>query len=134
MRPLFQCSAWNIQSREGEFGKGSTIQFDWQKSNREVQWYARYVQIRISVSNKQRLFFLKKKTDFSSTAPGAYCPEKVKLDPSPQFSFGLRPAVEKPNDTPGIYYESFIIECLCWICIFFHFSAWYIQSWKGKLE
>lgn len=35
-------------------------------------------------------------------APGAYCPEKVKLDKAPQYSFGLRTPIEKPNDTPGI--------------------------------
>ena len=35
-------------------------------------------------------------------APGAYCPEKVRLDKAPQYSFGLRTIVEKPNDTPGM--------------------------------
>lgn len=47
---------------------------------------------------------------FFLIAPGAYCPEKIKLDPSPQFSFGLRPAVEKPSDTPGIHNKLFVIE------------------------
>lgn len=37
------------------------------------------------------------------SAPGTYCPEKVRLDNAPQFSFGLRPPLEKPSDTPGIY-------------------------------
>lgn len=35
------------------------------------------------------------------SAPGAYSPEKVKLDATPQYSFGIRHAAEKPNDTPG---------------------------------
>lgn len=35
------------------------------------------------------------------SAPGTYCPEKVRLNNTPQFSFGLRPSLEKPSDTPG---------------------------------
>jgi hypothetical protein len=53
-----------------------------------------------------------KRERFLSSAPGAYCPEKVRLDPSLQFSFGLRPIMEKPNDTPGIHitYISFFMK------------------------
>lgn len=51
----------------------------------------------------------KNKLIFLLIAPGAYCPEKVKLDSSPQFSFGLRLAVEKPSDTPGIH-KLFVIK------------------------
>lgn len=36
------------------------------------------------------------------SAPGAYSPEKVKLDTMPKYSFGLRTSVDKPSDTPGI--------------------------------
>lgn len=35
------------------------------------------------------------------SAPGTYYPEKVRLNNTPQFSFGLRPSLEKPSDTPG---------------------------------
>lgn len=35
------------------------------------------------------------------SAPGTYSPEKVKLDNTPQYSFGIRPPLEKPSDTPG---------------------------------
>lgn len=35
------------------------------------------------------------------SAPGTYSPEKVKLDSTPQYSFGIRPPLEKSSDTPG---------------------------------
>lgn len=34
-------------------------------------------------------------------APGTYSPEKVKLDATPRYSFGLRTPLDKPSDTPG---------------------------------
>lgn len=34
-------------------------------------------------------------------APGTYCPEKIKLDNAPQFTFGLKTSLNKPSDTPG---------------------------------
>lgn len=33
------------------------------------------------------------------------------MDSSPKFSFGLKPAVEKPNDTPGPH-NKLLITCL----------------------
>lgn len=36
------------------------------------------------------------------SAPGAYSPEKMKLDTTPKYSFGLRTSLDKPSDTPGI--------------------------------
>lgn len=35
------------------------------------------------------------------SAPGAYSPEKIKLDAAPKYSFGLRTPLDKPNNTPG---------------------------------
>lgn len=35
------------------------------------------------------------------SAPDAYSPEKVKLDATPQYSFGIRHAPDKISDTPG---------------------------------
>ncbi|XP_051169238.1 cytochrome P450 3A9 isoform X10 [Leptopilina boulardi] len=34
-------------------------------------------------------------------APGTYFPEKVRLDKAPEFSFGHRTPLEKPNETPA---------------------------------
>lgn len=44
---------------------------------------------------------LKKNCSLYFTAPGTYCPEKVQLDKAPQFSFGVRPPLEKLDDIPG---------------------------------
>lgn len=53
-------------------------------------------------------------------APGAYCPEKVKLNNAPQYSFGLRTPLEKLNDTPGkIYSWSYRLDNVIIIWIFF---------------
>jgi len=41
-------------------------------------------------------------------APGTYCPEKTRLDSTPQFTFGLKMLLDKPNDTPGMIYEKTI--------------------------
>lgn len=38
---------------------------------------------------------------FFHPAPGTYCPEKVKLDHTPQYSFGRRTSVDKTDDVPG---------------------------------
>lgn len=34
-------------------------------------------------------------------APGAYCPEKVKLDNPPAYSFGVRPNIDHIDNIPG---------------------------------
>lgn len=34
-------------------------------------------------------------------APGAYCPEKVKLSSAPEFSFGIKHHEQRPDYTPG---------------------------------
>lgn len=39
-------------------------------------------------------------------APGSYSPEKCKLDFQPAFTFGGRHNLEKPSQTPGIYFFS----------------------------
>jgi len=43
------------------------------------------------------------------SAPGTYYPEKVKLDTTPQYSFGIKPSLEKANDTPGKYIDMLLI-------------------------
>lgn len=36
-------------------------------------------------------------------APGTYCPEKVKLDLTPQYSFGFKVEQLEKNDIPGLF-------------------------------
>lgn len=38
---------------------------------------------------------------FHFVAPGTYSPEKVNLDKSPRYSFGLKTSYEKTSDIPG---------------------------------
>jgi len=38
---------------------------------------------------------------YRSVAPGAYSPEKVRLNTTPQYSFGIKHASDKPSDIPG---------------------------------
>lgn len=35
------------------------------------------------------------------TAPNDYCTEKVNLDKTPEYSFGLKPVLDKSSDIPG---------------------------------
>ena len=37
----------------------------------------------------------------SSIAPGDYITETVNLDKAPQYSFGIKHTLDKPNDSPG---------------------------------
>lgn len=34
-------------------------------------------------------------------APNDYCTEKVNLDKTPEYSFGLKHTLDKPSDIPG---------------------------------
>lgn len=34
-------------------------------------------------------------------APNDYCTEKVNIDKSPEYSFGLKSVLDKPSDIPG---------------------------------
>lgn len=39
--------------------------------------------------------------DMYVIAPGTYNPEKINLDNSPKYSFGLKTDLKKPNEVPG---------------------------------
>lgn len=39
--------------------------------------------------------------DFIFIGPGQYRPEKSKLDHGPEYSFGLKPNIDKPDQVPG---------------------------------
>lgn len=56
------------------------------------------------------------------SAPGTYCPENVKLDRTPQFTFGLRTPLKKINDTPGNCNEKDLI--------FFIFTSIYFDTYN----
>lgn len=55
----------------------------------------------------EEIFYVSEKNQF--LAPGTYTPEKVNLDKAPQYSFGIRTPLDKPNTNPGIIYNHFII-------------------------
>lgn len=38
---------------------------------------------------------------FVTSGPGQYCPEKSKLDRAPEYSFGHRPDIDRPDNLPG---------------------------------
>jgi len=48
----------------------------------------------------------------SQIAPGTYSPEKCSetYDSTPKYSFGLKPQLEKPSNTPGIFFWRQIVS------------------------